>query len=72
MSSGNINFGKAFLGSGMVTFLNALRVFVVNKLLAVYLSPTAFACVGQFMNFMTMGQAASSLALQNGWVSISA
>ncbi len=60
------------MGSGMVTFLNALRVFVVNKLLAVFLPPSAFACVGQFLNFMTMGQATSSLALQNGWVSLSA
>ena len=68
----SVNFMKLFLGSGMVTFLNALRVFVVNKLLAVFLPPTAFACVGQFMNFMTMGQATSSLALQNGWVSLSA
>ena len=72
MKSDSVHFGKVFLGSGMVTFLNALRVFVVNKLLAVYLSPTVFACVGQFMNFMTMGQATSSLALQNGWVSLSA
>ncbi len=56
----------------MVTFLNALRVFVVNKLLAVFLPPASFACVGQFMNFMTMGQATSSLALQNGWVSLTA
>jgi PST family polysaccharide transporter len=72
MKSDSVNFWKAFLGSGMVTFLNALRVFVVNKLLAVFLPPTAFACVGQFMNFMTMGQATSSLALQNGWVSLTA
>ena len=69
---GQVNFWKAFMGSGMVTFLNALRVFVVNKLLAMFLPPSAFACVGQFMNFMTMGQATSSLALQNGWVSLSA
>jgi PST family polysaccharide transporter len=67
-----VNFWKAFMGSGMVTFLNAVRVFVVNKLLAMFLPPAAFACVGQFMNFMTMGQATSSLALQNGWVSLSA
>lgn len=60
------------MGSGMVTFLNAVRVFVVNKLLAVFLPPSAFACVGQFMNILTMGQATSSLALQNGWVSLSA
>ena len=72
MKSESVNFWKAFMGSGMVTFLNALRVFVVNKLLAVFLPPSAFACVGQFLNFMTMGQATSSLALQNGWVSLSA
>ena len=65
-------FWKAFMGSGMVTFLNALRIFVVNKLLAVFLPPSMFACVGQFMNFMTIGQATSSLAMQNGWVSLTA
>ena len=67
-----VNFMKLFFGSGMVTFLSAVRVFVVNKLLAVFLPPSAFACVGQFMNFMTIGQATSSLALQNGWVSLTA
>ncbi len=72
MKSDSLNFWKAFMGSGMVTFLNAVRVFVVNKLLAVFLPPSAFACVGQFMNILTMGQATSSLALQNGWVSLSA
>ena len=68
----SVNFMKLFVGSGMVTFLNAVRVFVVNKLLAVFLPPSAFACVGQFTNFMMMGQATSSLALQNGWVSLTA
>jgi len=67
-----MNFWKVFMGSGMVTVLNAVRVFVVNKLLAVFLPPAAFACVGQFLNFMTIGQATSSLALQNGWVSLTA
>ena len=72
MENDNSRFWKAFMGSGMVTFLNALRIFVVNKLLAVFLPPSMFACVGQFMNFMTIGQATSSLAMQNGWVSLSA
>ena len=67
-----MNFWKVFMGSGMVTVLNAVRVFVVNKLLAVFLPPAAFACVGQFLNLMTIGQATSSLALQNGWVSLTA
>lgn len=65
-------FWKMFFGSGSVTVFNALRAFVVNKLLAVFLPPAAFACVGQFLNFMAFGQATSSLAMQNGWVSLTA
>lgn len=65
-------FLKSFLGSGAVTVFNALRAFAVNKLLAVFLGPAAYACVAQFMNFMTIGQATSSLALQNGWTSLTA
>ncbi len=65
-------FWKSFFGSGSVAAVNALRAFVVNKLLAVFLPPAAFACVGQFLNLMTIGQATSSLALQNGWTSLTA
>ena len=55
-----------------MTLFNTLRAFVINKLLAVFLPPAAFACVGQFMNWMSIGQATSSLAMQNGWVSLTA
>ena len=51
---------------------NALRAFAINKLLAVFLPPAAFACVGQFLNLMNIGQATSSLALQNGWTALTA
>ena len=63
---------KLFFGSGSVTLFNTLRAFVINKLLAVFLPPAAFACVGQFMNWMSIGQATSSLAMQHGWVSLTA
>ena len=65
-------FWKIVFGSGGVTACNMLRAFVVNKLLAVFLPPSFFACVGQLQNFMTAGQAMSSLAMQNGWVSLTA
>lgn len=65
-------FAKSFLGSGAVTAFNALRAFAINKLLAIFLPPAAFACVGQFMNLLSIGQATSSLALQNGWISLTA
>ena len=68
----NSNFAKLFAGSGAVTLMNALRAFAINKLLAVFLPPAAFACVGQFLNLMCIGQATSSLAMQNGWTALTA
>ena len=68
----NLKFAKLFAGSGAVTLANALRAFAINKLLAVFLPPAAFACVGQFLNLMTIGQATSSLAMQNGWTALTA
>lgn len=65
-------FWKLVFGSGGVTACNVLRAFVVNKLLAMFLPLSTFACVGQLQNFMTVGQAMSSLAMQNGWVSLTA
>jgi PST family polysaccharide transporter len=68
----DLKFAKLFAGSGAVTLFNALRAFAINKLLAVFLPPAAFACVGQFLNLMNIGQATSSLALQNGWTALTA
>lgn len=70
--SSDLKFAKLFAGSGAVTLFNALRAFAINKLLAVFLPPAAFACVGQFLNFMSIGSATSSLALQNGWTALTA
>ena len=66
----NPNFTKLFAGSGAVTLFNALRAFAINKLLAVFLPPAMFACVGQFLNLMSIGSATSSLAMQNGWTAL--
>ena len=68
----DLKFAKLFAGSGAVTLFNALRAFAINKLLAIFLPPAAFACVGQFLNLMNIGQATSSLALQNGWTALTA
>lgn len=66
-----LGFIPAVKASG-VTLCNALRAFAINKLLAVFLPPSAFACVAQFTNIMSMGYATSSLAMQNGWTSLTA
>jgi PST family polysaccharide transporter len=70
--STELKFAKLFAGSSAVTLFNALRAFAINKLLAVFLPPAMFACVGQFLNLMTIGQATSSLAMQNGWTALTA
>ena len=72
MKPSDLKFAKLFAGSSAVTLFNALRAFAINKLLAIFLPPAAFACVGQFLNLMTIGQATSSLALQNGWTALTA
>lgn len=72
MKSSDLKFTRLFAGSGAVTLVNAIRAFAINKLLAIFLPPAAFACVGQFLNLMTIGQATSSLALQNGWTALTA
>ena len=72
MMPSDLKFAKLFAGSGAVTLFNALRAFAINKLLAIFLPPAAFACVGQFLNFMSIGSATSSLALQNGWTALTA
>ena len=70
--STDLKFTKLFAGSGAVTLFNALRAFAINKLLAVFLPPAMFACVGQFLNLMSIGSATSSLAMQNGWTALTA
>ena len=58
-------FWKICFGSGGVTLVRTLCALVTNKLFAVFLSPALFACVGQFQNIFSIGQASSSLAMQN-------
>lgn len=63
---------KQSLLSGTVAFVRILMSFLTNKILAVVLGPVSFAMVGQFQNIMMVTQAGGSLALQNGWVSLTA
>lgn len=72
MASSSKAFFKLLSGSAGVTCVKTLVAFAVNKFLAVVLGPASFACVAQFQNVMAIGQAGSSLALQNGWVSLTA
>ncbi len=58
--------------SGIATFVRIVASFVTNKFLASIAGPVGFAVIGQLQNLINVGHGASSLALQNGWVSLTA
>ena len=66
------SFWKLFCTSTFITCFRTVCSFCLHKFLAVVFGPSTFALVGQFQNFISIGQGVSSLALQNGWVSLSA
>lgn len=66
------SFWKLFCTSTFITCFRTVCSFCLHKFLAVVFGPSTFALVGQFQNFISVGQGVSSLALQNGWVSLSA
>ena len=65
-------FWKQSAGSAVATAIRILCAFITNKFLASIMGPVGFAAVGQLQNLITFGQGTSSLALQNGWVSLTA
>ncbi len=58
--------------SAVATLIRIAASFVTNKFLASLAGPVGFAVIGQLQNLMNVGHGMSSLALQNGWVSLTA
>ena len=69
---GRAGFWKVAFGSGGVPAVRTLCALAANKALALALGPSLFAAVAQFQNLLAIGQSASSLGLQNGWVALTA
>ena len=65
-------FWKQSAGSGIATAIRIACAFITNKFLAMVMGPVGFAIAGQLQNLINLGQGTSSLALQNGWVSLTA
>ncbi len=65
-------FWKQSAISAVATFIRIAASFVTNKFLATLAGPVGFAVIGQLQNLINVGQGTSSLALQNGWVSLTA
>ena len=71
MRVSSILLKQSFLSSA-TALVRILMSFFTNKILAVALGPASFAMVAQFQNLMMAAHAGGSLALQNGWVSLTA
>lgn len=65
-------FWKESFVSGIATLVRIAASFATNKFLASLVGPVGFAVIGQLQNLISFGQGTSSLALQNGWVSLTA
>ena len=65
-------FWKESAISAVATFVRIAASFITNKFLAALAGPAGFAVIGQLQNLINVGQGTSSLALQNGWVSLTA
>lgn len=71
MNIPSILLKQSFL-STIVALVRISMSFFTNKILAVVLGPASFAMIAQFQNLMMAAHAGGSLALQNGWVSLTA
>ena len=49
-----MNLFRASVLNGVAVLIKTITMFVLNKILAVYLGPTGYAAIGQFQNFIQM------------------
>lgn len=49
-----MNLFKTSVLNGVAVLIKTITMFVLNKILAVYLGPTGYAAIGQFQNFIQM------------------
>ena len=49
-----MNLFRTSVLNGVAVLIKTITMFVLNKILAVYLGPTGYAAIGQFQNFIQM------------------
>jgi len=49
-----MNLLRTSVLNGLAVLIKTITMFVLNKILAVYLGPTGYAAIGQFQNFIQM------------------
>ena len=64
-------FKTSFL-NGIAVLIKMATMFVLNKILAVYVGPSGYALIGQFQNFIQMITSFSGSAINNGVIKYTA
>ena len=64
-------FKTSFL-NGIAVLIKMATMFVLNKILAIYVGPSGYALIGQFQNFIQVITTFSGTAINNGIVKYSA
>lgn len=67
-----MNLLKTSALNGIAVFIKTATLFVLNKILAVYVGPSGYALIGQFQNFIQMLTTFSGSAINTGVVKYTA
>lgn len=67
-----MNLFRTSVLNGVAVLIKTITMFVLNKILAVYLGPTGYAAIGQFQNFIQMVTTFASSAINTAVVKYTA
>lgn len=67
-----MNLLKTSALNGVAVLIKMATMFVLNKILAVYVGPSGYAAIGQFQNFIQMVTSFSGNAINNGIIKYTA
>lgn len=63
---------KTSILNGIAVFIKMVTMFVLNKILAIYVGPSGYAVIGQFQNFIQVVTMFTGTAINNGIVKYTA
>ncbi|EXB67495.1 MULTISPECIES: O-antigen translocase [Acinetobacter calcoaceticus/baumannii complex] len=67
-----MNLLKTSVLNGVAVLIKTATLFVLNKILAIYVGPAGYAAIGQFQNFIQMVTTFAGTAINNGVVKYTA
>lgn len=67
-----MNLLKTSVLNGVAVLIKTATMFILNKILAVYVGPAGYAVIGQFQNFIQMVTTFAGTAINNGVVKYTA